>query len=138
MAGTPAAGAHDRAPIVLLVDDNAAMRALIRSLIEEITPLIHEFEDGQEALDAYDGIRPDWVLMDIEMAGMDGIAATRAIRLLDPAARVVMVTAHGDEPYRRAAAAAGATAFVLKENLLELPPLLAAAAVKSSPDEGSD
>jgi len=113
-----------RAPIVLLVEDNPGMRSLIRSVLMDITTRVHEFEDGQSALDAYSLIRPNWVLMDIEMEGMNGIAATRAIRRLDPDARVVVVTAHGDEPHRRAAAAAGACAFVLKDDLLELPSLL--------------
>jgi two-component system response regulator DesR len=57
--------------------------------------------------------------------GMDGIAATRALRRIDGQARIIMVTAHGEEPYRRAAADAGASGFVLKENLLDLPMLLA-------------
>lgn len=114
-----------RPPVVLLVDDNEAMRSFIRGLVEEITPAIHEFRDGRSALDAYPLLHPDWVLMDIEMEGMDGIATTRAILRLDPHARVIMVTAHGDDGYRRAATAAGALGFVLKENLLELPALIA-------------
>jgi CheY-like chemotaxis protein len=109
---------------VLLVDDNAGMRAFVRSLVEEVTPVVYEAEDGESALDAYSRLRPDWVLMDIEMPGMDGIATTRAMRRMDPEARVVIVTGHGEEPYRRAAAEAGATAFVLKEDLLDLPPML--------------
>ena len=97
------------------------MRTLIRSLVEEIGSTVHECEDGASALDLYARIRPDWVLMDIQMSGMDGIAATRAIRHSDPRARVIIVTEHGQEQYRRAAEAAGACGFVLKENLLELP-----------------
>lgn len=111
-------------PSVLIVEDNVSMRALIRSLVEEVTPSVHECGSGREAVVAYQTYRPDWVLMDVEMAGLDGIAATRAIRQLDPQARVVMVTAHGDDEYRQAAADAGARAFVLKEDLLDLPGLL--------------
>lgn len=117
-----------RAPIVLMVEDNADMRTLIRSILSETTQVIHEFENGPSALEAYARIHPDCVLMDIELAGMDGIAATRALRLIDAEARIIMVTGHGDEPYRRAAADAGAAAFVLKENLLDLPTLLASIA----------
>jgi CheY-like chemotaxis protein len=113
-----------RAPIVLMVEDNADMRTLIRSILAETTQVIHEFENGLSALEAYVRIRPDYVLMDIELTGMDGIATTRALRLLDTHARIIMVTAHGGEPYRRAAAEAGASGFVLKENLLDLPMLL--------------
>ncbi|MEJ2185323.1 MAG: response regulator [Gemmatimonadota bacterium] len=111
-------------PKVLLVEDNPAMRALIRSLVEQITPVVHECDDGQAAVEAYEGLQPDCVLMDIKMAGLDGIAATRELRSVDPAAKVVIVTGHGGKEYRTAAEAAGACAFLLKENLLELPSLL--------------
>lgn len=122
-------------PSVLIVEDNVSMRALIRSLVEEVTPSVHECGSGREAVDAYQAYRPDWVLMDVEMAGLDGIAATRAIRQLDPLARVIMVTAHGDDEYRQAAADAGARAFVLKEDLLELPGLLSGRMEPSSGDD---
>jgi DNA-binding NarL/FixJ family response regulator len=120
-AGDDPPGGH----VVLLVDDNTSMRAFIRSFVEEIATVIHECDTAQSAIDAYPLIRPDCVLMDIELDGMDGIAATRAIRLLDPHACVIMVTGHGDDEYRRAAADAGASGFVLKEDLLGLPQLLA-------------
>lgn len=106
------------------MEDNEAMRALIRSLVEEITPEIRECDSAERALDLYGSWHPEWVLMDIALGGMDGITATREIRKLDPAARVVIVTEHGDARYRDAAAAAGACGFVLKENLLELSTML--------------
>ena len=113
------------APVVLVVEDNAAMRTLIRSLVEPVSSAVHECADAETALELYARIHPDWVLMDVQMSGMDGIAATRAIRQADPRARVIVVTEHGQEQYRRAAEAAGASGFVLKENLRELPRLLA-------------
>jgi CheY-like chemotaxis protein len=114
-------------PVVLMVEDNADMRSLIRSILADTTHAIHEADDAPSAIEAYPRIHPDFVLMDIELHGMDGIAATRVLRALDAHAHVIMVTAHGEEPYRRAAAEAGAEAFVLKENLLDLPALLRSA-----------
>jgi CheY-like chemotaxis protein len=114
--GTVAQGA----PVIMVVEDNASMRALIRSLVEELASMVHECGSGEEALDLYARVRPDCVVMDIRLPGLDGLAATRAIRRLDPGARVVIVTEFGDEQYRRAAEAAGARGFVLKENLLTL------------------
>lgn len=116
-----------RTPTVLMVEDNDAMRALIRSLVEEVTPTVCECTTAEEAIDLYSRLHPDWVLMDIRLGGMDGIAATRALRRLDPGAQVVIVTEHGDRRYREAARAAGACGFVLKENLLELTSLLSPA-----------
>lgn len=107
------------------------MRALIRSLVEGISPVIHECADGESALELYARMRPDWVLMDVKLGGMDGIAATRAIRRSDPVARIIVVTEHREAAYRQAAVAAGATWFLLKEDLLQLPGLLTAAAPRS-------
>lgn len=100
------------------------MRALIRSMVENVASIVYECDDGRSALDAYPRLHPDWVLMDIEMSGMDGIEATRAIRALDSEARVVIVTGHDDERYRSAAEQAGAVGFVAKENMLSLATLL--------------
>lgn len=100
------------------------MRALIRGLVGEVASAVHECGDGVTAVAQYQRLKPDWVLMDIRMEGMDGIVATRMIRAADPAARVIMVTEHGSPRLRRAAQAAGAVGFVLKDNLRELPALL--------------
>lgn len=100
------------------------MRTLIRNLVEPMSSRVHECADAETALDLCARLHPDCVLMDISLGAMDGIAATRAIRQGDAAARVIIVTEHTDPEYRRAAEAAGAAAFVLKENLLELPALL--------------
>jgi CheY-like chemotaxis protein len=110
--------------VVLLVDDNASMRALIRSVVEETGPVVYECADGDAAVDLYAQLRPDIVLMDLKMGRMDGLAATRAIRRSDPAARIVIVTEMADERSRAAAADAGATGFVPKQDLLALPALL--------------
>ena len=103
------------------------MRALIRNLVEESGPVVYECADGESAVALYDRVRPDWVLMDLKMAGMGGLAATRAIRRSHPTARVVIVTELTDELSRAAAADAGASGFVPKQNLLDLPALLARA-----------
>lgn len=111
-------------PVVLLVEDNASMRALIRSLVEGCSGTVYECADGESALGLYDRLHPDWVLMDVHMAGIDGLAATRALRQADPAARVVIVTEYDDPRSRQAALDAGACGFVGKRNLLDLPAVL--------------
>lgn len=109
---------------VLIVEDNAAMRALIRSLVERAGRSVHECADAETALALYPSLKPDWVLMDIKLGGMDGITASRALLKAHPEARIIIITEQREEGYRIAAAHAGASGFVLKENLLTLPVLL--------------
>lgn len=109
---------------LLVVENNAAVRRVIASVLAPLTPDIVECEDGSQALAAYEAHRPDVVLMDIAMERLDGIAATGAIRAAHPAARVIIVTNYDEWDLRKDAAGAGACGYVLKKNLLELPSLL--------------
>ena len=105
---------------LLIVEDNPAVRRLIRSIVGALGAEIHECGDGAAALAAYTAHRPDFVLMDIVMGETDGIAATRQITASDPAAKVIIVTSHDGADLREAARQAGACGYVLKENLLEV------------------
>ena len=110
---------------LLIVDDNADMRRLITGLVGDLAETICECSDGATALAAYIEHRPDWVLMDIKMPGMDGMAATEQITGAFPEAQIVMVTDFGDAKLRAQANAAGACAFVIKEDLFALRGILA-------------
>lgn len=109
---------------ILIADDNAHIRATIRAVIAPFSQDVFECGDGAEAFEAYLRHEPDWVLMDIAMGGTDGIEATRRIRAADPTARILIVSDHGGPEFRAAARAAGASGFLLKEHLLELPDVL--------------
>jgi len=109
---------------LLIVDDNAAVRRLIRSILLRLADDICECGDGAEALSAYLVQRPDVVLMDIRMSEVDGIQAAKQITAADPAARILIVTDYDDTELRHASMRAGACGYVLKDNLLELVPLL--------------
>jgi len=111
---------------LLIVDDNADTRRLIRTVVRKCSEDIIEGHNGLEAISSYALHRPDWVLMDIEMQGMDGLTATKTIKHDFPEAKIIMVTMHDDARSRAAARAAGASGYVLKENLTELPSLLLA------------
>jgi CheY-like chemotaxis protein len=105
---------------ILIVEDNATVRRLIRRAAIDMADNIFECEDGADALEAYIKHRPDIVLMDVRMPRMDGLAATRLLLRHDPDARVVIVTDCNDDELRSAAREAGACAYALKHNLTEL------------------
>ncbi|MEI9978886.1 MAG: response regulator transcription factor [Edaphobacter sp.] len=109
---------------ILLVDDNAGVRRLVRRAISYLAADIRECEDGSEALETYAQSRPDIVLMDIRMPQMDGLAATKEIRKVYPAARILMLTDYDDEELRAASREAGACGYVLKQNLTGLAALV--------------
>jgi CheY-like chemotaxis protein len=102
---------------LLIVEDNEQMRRLIKYLVNDLAEMIHECVDGSLALAAYEQQRPDWVLMDIKMGGTDGIATTRQITTAFPNARVMIVTDYDDAELREAARDAGASEYVVKEDL---------------------
>jgi CheY-like chemotaxis protein len=115
--------------LLLIVDDNATMRRLLRRVAGDLAAGITECADGTEALAAYERDHfgaGDWVLMDIEMARMDGLMALRQLRASHPEARVIIVSRHNDEELRAAAFRDGACGFVAKENLLALRALISA------------
>jgi len=105
---------------VMIVDDNDAIRRVLRTVLAGVADPIYECRDGGEAGAVYETHRPDWVLMDVAMDPVDGITATRHIMRAFPDARVVMVTQHADLSLRRAAHEAGACGYVLKDNLLDV------------------
>jgi CheY-like chemotaxis protein len=109
---------------LLIVEDNAGIRRLIRSLVLDLADEIVECEDGAEALEAYTEFLPDWVLMDIKMPRMDGLAASVAIRAAFPDANICMVTEYGDQKTQQAARNAGACAYVVKEELHKLQTII--------------
>ena len=68
---------------VLIVDDSPQFRALIRTVLAGLVDEVNECADGDEAVAAYGAQRPDWVLMDLQMARMGGLEATRRILAAD-------------------------------------------------------
>jgi DNA-binding NarL/FixJ family response regulator len=102
---------------VLLVDDDALVRAGLRIILSSADDLqvVGEADDGARAMAAVREHRPDVVLIDIRMAQMDGITATAALRRLDPAPQVIVLTTfHADEQVM-SALRAGASGFLVKD-----------------------
>lgn len=101
---------------VLIVDDNRASRDLLRAILKIVPCDIIEATHGQEALDVMRQQRPDLVLLDIDMPGLDGLAVVKQIREDTSLAKlpVVAVTAFAMEGDREKAMAAGFTAYLAK------------------------
>jgi CheY-like chemotaxis protein len=78
--------------MILIAEDNPAVRRMIRSLVEEIDPQIIECEDCGTAVKMFEEHKPDWVLMDVHMRPVDGLTAMCTILERHPHARIVIVT----------------------------------------------
>jgi DNA-binding NarL/FixJ family response regulator len=102
-------------PRVLLAEDHAATAARLRKLLGVEFDVIAWVEDGRALVDATERLSPDAIVADIDMPGVDGIAATTLIRRLDPDARIVLVTVHSESMLVEAGLAAGALGYVLKD-----------------------
>ena|SRR6266853_3976286 len=109
---------------VLIVDDSAAMRDMIKSMISDLAESVFECGDGSEALALYTAHTPDWVLMDLQMKEMDGLTATRQIKSAFPQARIVMVTQHDSPSLRAEADSAGVVGYIAKSDLVRVRELM--------------
>jgi two-component system response regulator DesR len=102
---------------LLLADDQALVRGALAALLnlEPDLEVVAEVGRGDEVVDAARRVRPDVALLDVEMPGMSGIAATEALRAAVPSCKVLVVTTFGRPGYLRRAIAAGASGFVVKD-----------------------
>ena len=102
---------------VLVVDDQALVRTGLRTLVDAEPDLsvVGEAGDGEAAVRAVADMRPDVVLMDVRMPGMDGLAATRAVLAAADPPKVVVLTTFDLDEYVFAALKAGASGFLLKD-----------------------
>ena len=103
---------------VLLVDDHALVRAGMRSLLREIegVEVVAEAADGAEALRLAAEQRPDVVLLDIAMKGMNGLDAAARLREQLPLAKVIVLSMHTSEEYVLLALRAGAAGYLIKDS----------------------
>jgi len=100
---------------ILIVDDAAFMRGSLKYIAENGKHSVAgTAKDGQEALELYRKLKPDVVTLDILMSGMDGLSALKAIMKEDPRAKVIMVTALGQEEKQEEASKLGARGYIRK------------------------
>ena len=114
--------------VFLIADDSPRMRESFKRTLHGKVPdghTIYEASDGGEAIRKFEELQPDWVLMDIRMEPVDGLAASRSILQAHPDAKIIILTNFDDQGFRNAARDAGVLAYVLKENLKEVPFIVA-------------
>src|SRR4051812_43487980 len=99
---------------VMVVDDSGLSRRVSRKILEGAGHSVVDADDGLSALERYFLERPELVLLDVTMKGMNGIEVLQRLRELDPEARVIMVTADVQESTRQLTDASGAVGFVSK------------------------
>ncbi len=102
---------------VLLADDHTLVRAGLRTLVDALpdVQVVAEASDGRAALRLIKTLRPDVVLMDIGMAGMNGLEATARAAKEFPQVRIIMLSMHTSEEYVLRALRSGATGYLLKD-----------------------
>ena len=100
---------------VMVVDDAMFMRASLKMMLEKNGfEVVAEAENGVVAVQKYKDLKPDIVTMDITMPEMDGLQALKLIKQIDPDAKVVVVSAMGQEPVVKDAILSGAKSFIVK------------------------
>ena len=99
---------------ILIVDDAEFLRLRISKMLNGDGFEVFEAENGAKAVDMYKQIHPDLVLMDVTMPEMDGLTALKEIRKIDAQAKVIMLTALGQESVVLDAVKSGARDFIVK------------------------
>ena len=103
---------------LVLADDHATIREALKLLLSAQPDLqvVGEAEDGQQAVDAAVSLRPDVLLMDVSMPGMNGLQATAAVKQKAPSVKVLPLTRHAEESYLGELLRAGAAGYALKQS----------------------
>ncbi len=109
---------------ILIVDDSSVIRDRLKILLSDIpgVVVVGTASSGPEAVDQFEHLRPDVILLDIRMPGGSGIDALSEIKQRDPSTVVVILTNYPDDQYRRLCEAAGADFFLDKSTEFERMP----------------
>ena len=105
-------------PKVMVVDDHAVIRRGVHGILQAFPEweLCAEAADGQEAIRLAEAVKPEIVIMDVSMPGLNGLEATRIIRNILPQTKILLLTLHSSMQLVRSAFRAGARGYVLKSD----------------------
>jgi two-component system nitrate/nitrite response regulator NarL len=101
---------------ILIVDDHEVVRDGLKNILTSLEniSIAGEAGNGEDAVKMYSSLKPDLVIMDISMPGMNGIEATKIIKEKDPDARILILTMHDNQEYLNQIIRSGAKGFILK------------------------
>ncbi len=111
---------------ILIVDDFEKVRNLVKKLLlqHSINLEIYECSDGDDAIILSQKVKPDLILLDIMMGKTDGLTACKIIKGNSPGIKIIIISQLPEEEYRLIALNAGASEYLNKENLFQLPQLI--------------
>jgi two-component system response regulator NreC len=118
----------------MIADDHVVVREGLKLVIEGQRDMVvvSEASDGASAIQQAQDLKPDVVIMDISMPGMNGLVATRTLKRILPQSVIVTLTRHGDDAYLQELMRAGASAYVLKQS----PPVELITAIRTCASGG--
>lgn len=99
----------------MIIEENASLRSMIRSVLELGHAEVAEARNAAQALGLYGSVRPDWVIVDMDVSGSDGLTVTERLKRLHPEAKVMLVTDLDSLTLRRKARQAGVEGILVKE-----------------------
>jgi DNA-binding NarL/FixJ family response regulator len=111
---------------ILVVEPNKPLRQAIKSLLADIADSIYECSDEAEAMASAAAYKPDWILMEIKIAEGHVPSSIKQLAAAFSPARIMVITNYDDSYSREAARKSGASAYVTKDNLIEVRKLLSA------------
>lgn len=108
---------------IMIIEDNVKMRTLITKILENELPDLQTIilcDSGKKAIELYHKNNPDWVVMDIDIKNLDGLAATQRIIEIDQTAKIIIISQYDDAEYKQTAIEFGAVDIVNKDSLIQI------------------
>ncbi len=118
---------------LMIVDDHASTREMIRKFLSLPGIDFCECASGDEALRCARDFKPDWITLDVNMPGLNGFQSAKALREQNPSAHVVIVTGYNEPQFRKLSSSIGAVGLICKENLMTLHMMLSDELARSAP-----
>lgn len=109
---------------ILIVDHSIEIREKIISVLKDLNCTFHHCNDGLEAIELYSRLKPDWVVMDMDLKQISGLVAAYQIRSRDPKANIIIISNHDKFEFRQTAERYGVKHYLLKKDFFPLKDLI--------------